>query len=152
MPPLRRARTKAFGSLAVTSDNSKEMVEMIRTSIIACISALAALLTFFRPAYAEGAGGAGGEGGLITMILFILPMFFLFWFFILRPEKKRKQEHERMIANLKKGDEVLTIGGLFGTIVEVRDDRVTLEIAEKIRVKITPGSVSSLIEPEKTEG
>ncbi|GAB4166006.1 MAG: preprotein translocase subunit YajC [Planctomycetota bacterium] len=121
---------------------------MLRNLVFALSGVLSPFL-LASAAYAEGAPQPSGSGGLVQMILFILPIFVLFWLFIIRPEKKRKQEHEQMIANLKKGDEVLTIGGIFGTIVEVRDDKIILEIADKTRVKITPGSVSSLIEAEK---
>ncbi|MFA4986756.1 MAG: preprotein translocase subunit YajC [Candidatus Brocadiia bacterium] len=109
-------------------------------------------------AWAEGTAPVGnaptGEspwGGLINMLLIIGPMFLLFWLFFIRPESKRQKEHQRMLSELKKGDEVLTIGGIFGRIVEVRGDRMVVEIADNTRVKLTNDAVARVIQPDADE-
>ena len=96
-------------------------------------------------AYAMGQGGAagqgaGGFGGLIPIIL----MFVIFYFLLIRPQQKRNKEHKEMIANLKKGDRIITSGGLYGRITGLDDAALTVEIADKVRVKVARGNVSAL--------
>ena len=62
----------------------------------------------------------------------------VFWFLIIRPQQKKQKEHTRMVNSLKKGDNVVTNGGIFGTITKVRDDRISLEVASKINIEIEP--------------
>ena len=99
-------------------------------------------------AYAMGQGGAaGGQGGgsfagFIPLIL----MFAIFYFLLIRPQQKKTKEHREMISNLKKGDRIVTSGGLHGRITGVSDTTLTVEIAEKVRVKVNRGSVSALMQ------
>lgn len=97
-------------------------------------------------AYAMGVNGgaagqpASGSSMLIPMIL----MFVIFYFLLIRPQQKKNKEHLEMIENLKKGDRIITGGGLHGRITGVNDQVLTVEIAEKVRVKINRSSVASL--------
>lgn len=84
---------------------------------------------------AEPAAGAGGPGGLMSFLPLVL-IFVVFYFLLIRPQQKKAKEHQEFIANLKKGDEVLTSGGLQGKITGLTDRVVTLEIADNVRVKI----------------
>jgi preprotein translocase subunit YajC len=84
--------------------------------------------------------GAGGFGGLIPIIL----MFVIFYFLLIRPQQKRNKEHKEMIANLKKGDRIITSGGLYGRITGLDEASLTVEIADKVRVKVVRGNVSAL--------
>ena len=76
--------------------------------------------------------------GLMSSPLFVLlPMFAIFYFLILRPQSKRQKEHQAMLQKLGKGDEVITRGGIIGTISGVREDgTVVLELQEKVRVRV----------------
>jgi preprotein translocase subunit YajC len=77
-------------------------------------------------------------------MLFILPVIFiLFYMLILRPHKKQEQERLAMVKNLKKNDEVLTNSGIYGTVVDVSetDDKITVKVADNVRIKMTKGSV-----------
>ena len=99
-------------------------------------------------AYAMGAGGAGGEGaggfaGFIPLIL----MFVIFYFLLIRPQQKRTKEHRQMISAVKKGDRIITSGGLHGRVTGADDSTLTVEIADKVRVKIARGNVANLIQP-----
>jgi preprotein translocase subunit YajC len=85
-------------------------------------------------------GGAGGFAGLVPLIL----MFVIFYFLLIRPQQKKSKEHREMIGNLKKGDRIVTAGGLHGRITGVSDSTLTVEIAEKVRVKVNRASVSAL--------
>ncbi len=110
----------------------------------------------FGIAYAMGqGGGAGGNGaagftGFIPLIL----MFVIFYFLLIRPQQKKTKEHREMIANLKKGDRIITSGGIYGRITGLDESTRTVEIADKVRVKVARGKVGAKIQaaaPEPTE-
>ncbi len=96
-------------------------------------------------AYALGQGGAGqgGSGGFSAFIPLIL-MFVIFYFLLIRPQQKKNKDHRAMISNLKKGDRIITSGGIHGRITGASDTTLTVEIAEKVRVKVSRGNVSGL--------
>jgi len=97
-------------------------------------------------AYAMGAGGqaaANGQGGGAFFVPLIL-MFVIFYFLLIRPQQKRAKEHQQMIANLKKGDKVITNGGVFGRITAMDEGSVTLEVADKVKIKVLRSAVASL--------
>ena len=102
----------------------------------------------FDIAYAMGTGGAGGEGaGGFTGFIPLILMFVIFYFLLIRPQQKRTKEHRQMISNLKKGDRIVTSGGIHGRITGMDDATLTVEIADKVRVKVARGNVSSLAQP-----
>ena len=75
-------------------------------------------------------------GGGISMMIFLGIFFVVFYLLFIRPQSKRAKEHKNMIANLAKGDEVVTSGGLAGKINEVQDDFIVLEVAKSLAVTI----------------
>jgi preprotein translocase subunit YajC len=98
-------------------------------------------------AYAMGQGGAasqGAAGGFASFVPLIL-MFVIFYFLLIRPQQKKQKEHRNMIAELKKGDRIITSGGLHGRITGMDEATLTLEIAEKVRVKVNRGNVAALV-------
>lgn len=99
-------------------------------------------------AYAMGtSGGAAAEGGgglLGTPLVPIILMLGIMWFFLIRPQQKKQKEHRAMIDNLKKGDRIVTSGGLIGQVTGVADATLTVEIADRVRVKISRGYVAGL--------
>ena len=104
-------------------------------------------IDFISLAYAMGTGGGGGEapqGGGFAALVPIILMFVIFYFLLIRPQQKKAKSHQEMINNLKKGDRVVTSGGIYGRITNIDDQSATVEIADKVRVKITRGSVASL--------
>ncbi|HUU80640.1 MAG TPA: preprotein translocase subunit YajC [Acidobacteriota bacterium] len=97
-------------------------------------------------AYAMGGGGgAGGQGGGFGAFLPLILMFAIFYFLLIRPQQKKAKQHKQVLASLKKGDHVVSSGGLHGVITGLTDDAVTMEIAPKVRVKVSRGSVSGVI-------
>lgn len=99
-------------------------------------------------AYAMGQGGAAGQGASgFTSFIPIILMFAIFYFLLIRPQQKKQKDHRSMISNLKKGDSVITTGGLYGRITGISDTAITLEIAEKVRVKVNRSNVSALNQP-----
>jgi preprotein translocase subunit YajC len=110
--------------------------------------------TFISTAYAMGApGGAQGQGGggasgLIMMVV----IFAIFYFILIRPQQKKMKEHKKMVDDLKKGDEIITGGGIYGVVEGVSPDTLTVKIAEGTKVKITRSSVAHILtEKEKTK-
>jgi preprotein translocase subunit YajC len=87
-----------------------------------------------------GGGAAGGSNQLMAFLPLIL-LFVVFYFLLIRPQQKKAKQQKQFLENLKKGDEVVTSGGMYGKITGITNDTVTLEIAEKIRVKVTKGSI-----------
>ena len=74
---------------------------------------------------------------------FLIIMFALLYFFMIVPQKKQKKTREAMLTALQVGDKVITIGGIYGTVTNIKDDRVFLEIAEKVEIKIRKTAVSA---------
>jgi len=87
-----------------------------------------------------GIGGAGMMSAFIPLIL----IFVIFYFLLIHPERKKQKAHQEMIKNLKKGDNVVTAGGLYGTITKVKKDYVEVEVAPKTILKIQRSSISYL--------
>jgi preprotein translocase subunit YajC len=86
------------------------------------------------PAFAQGAGG-GGSDMLVSLLPFIL-IFVIMYFLILRPQQKRAKQHQEMVKNMRRGDSVVTSGGLFGKITKVVDENeIEVEITDGVRVR-----------------
>ena len=99
-------------------------------------------------AYAMGQGGAAGQGaGGFSAFIPLILMFVIFYFLLIRPQQKKTKEHREMVTRLKKGDRIITTGGLHGRITAVGETTMTVEIAEKVRVKISRGNVAQLAQP-----
>ena len=92
-------------------------------------------------AYALGAKGDGAGSGL-TGIIPLLLMFVVFYFILIRPQQKQARKHQDFVKNLKTGDRVVTSGGMHGIVTGLTDTTVTLEIADKVRVKVTRSAVA----------
>ena len=87
---------------------------------------------------------AAGPGPLAMLFPFAV-MFLIFYVLVFRPQSKVRKEHEQMLKNLKKNDEVVTSGGMFGIIVNVKPDAVTLRIDENVRVDVEPSAIVRLV-------
>ena len=86
------------------------------------------------------AGAAGAWGSLVPLAV----MLGIFYFLLIAPMRKRQKQQDQMIANLKNGDHVVTAGGIYGTIVGIKDDRLTLRIADQVKIETTKASISGL--------
>jgi preprotein translocase subunit YajC len=96
---------------------------------------------FITPAYAQ----TGQVDGLLMNILPILLMFVIFYFLLLRPQQQRVKQHREMVANIRRGDTVVTSGGIIGKVTKVRDENeIEVEIAENTRVRVIKGTVSEV--------
>ena len=98
---------------------------------------------FISPAYAQGAGGGGGDF-LLQLLPFIL-IFVIIYFLIIRPQQRRVKEHQEMVSSVRRGDTVVTGGGLVGKVSKLIDDRqVQVEIAEGVRVRVVRAMISDV--------
>jgi preprotein translocase subunit YajC len=101
-------------------------------------------------AYAMGTlpGGGGGSGSQIWSFLPIIFIFVIFYFLLIRPQQKQKKEHQILLSNLKEGDNVLTSGGIYGRVTGIKDDRITVEISDKVRVKVNRGHIAGVVKQD----
>jgi|YNPNPStandDraft_1061719.scaffolds.fasta_scaffold136436_2 preprotein translocase subunit YajC len=103
-------------------------------------------------AFAMGAGQGGAPGGtpgapaggMLQALFPLLLMFLVFYFLLIRPQQKRVKQHKELLANLKRGDEVVTTGGIHGKITGITENVVTLEIADNVRIKVQRDNISGL--------
>lgn len=99
---------------------------------------------FISPAYAQGAGAPGGGDFLVSFVPIIL-LIAIFWFLIFRPQQKRMKAHRAMLDAIKRGDTVVTSGGIVGKVVKVNDgEDLEVEIAQGTRVKVVRSMVSDV--------
>ena len=100
-----------------------------------------------------GTGGGGGQGGGFAALVPLLLMFAIFYFLLIRPQQKKQKKHREVLSTLKRGDMVVTSGGLHGKITGLTERVITLEIAEKVRVKVGRGYIAGMAsqEPEPSK-
>ena len=103
---------------------------------------------FVSPAYAQAAGGAGGAAAITQFIPLIL-IFVIMYFLILRPQQKRMKDHRNMVAELKRGDQVVTQGGLIGKVTDVKDDELSVEIAQGVKVRVVRATIAQVVTQPK---
>ncbi|HET9688241.1 MAG TPA: preprotein translocase subunit YajC [Pseudolabrys sp.] len=90
---------------------------------------------FITPAFAQGLGVGGDSGMLMSLLPFAL-IFVIMYFLILRPQQKRVKQHQEMVKNVRRGDTVVTNGGLIGKVTKViDDDQIEIEIADDVRIR-----------------
>jgi len=94
-----------------------------------------------QPAGPQGMCGGMGSG---TSIIMMVVMVAVFYFLLIRPQQKKAKEHQKMLDSIKKGDEVVTAGGLIGRVTGLSQGTLTLEVSEKVRVRVVRGQVSGL--------
>ncbi|WFE76323.1 preprotein translocase subunit YajC [Roseinatronobacter sp. S2] len=101
---------------------------------------------FVTPAYAQDAGAAGG---LISIIPFVL-IFVIMYFLLIRPQQKKMKDHRAMVEALRRGDQVVTQGGLIGKVTKVKEDgELEVEIAEGVKVRVVKQTIATVM--SKTE-
>jgi len=106
---------------------------------------------FIATAYAMGAPGGDAAqqgGGGFSGIIMMAVIFAIFYFILIRPQQKKMKEHAKMVTDLKKGDRIITAGGMYATVENTTPETLTIKIAEGTKVKITRGSVGTVVKPE----
>ena len=108
---------------------------------------------FISPAYAQAAGGGGADFSFLIMMVLL---FMVFYFLLIRPQQKKMKQHKAMVGALKRGDKVVTQGGIYGTVTKVVNEvELQVEIADGVRVRVVKGTISEVLskpEPAKAGG
>jgi preprotein translocase subunit YajC len=102
------------------------------------------------PAFLGPPPGQGGTGALVVVFVQIAALIAIFWFLLIRPQRQQQKQHEALLQGLKKGDEVVTAGGVVGRIVHIKEDRLTIESGEA-RLIVERERVARVVTP-KAEG
>lgn len=100
---------------------------------------------FISPAFAQGAPAGGGTEMILQFVPFIL-IFVIMWFLIIRPQQRRVKTHQEMIKNVRRGDTIVTSGGIIGKVTKVLEDSndIEVEIADGVRVKVARAMISEV--------
>jgi preprotein translocase subunit YajC len=93
-----------------------------------------------------GGGQPGGTGALFSSFLPLILIFVIFYFLLIRPQSRKAKEHKTMLENIKKGDKVITSGGIHGLVEGIEGDTLTLKIAETVRIKLSRTAVAGIRE------
>ncbi|MEM6679038.1 MAG: preprotein translocase subunit YajC [Pseudomonadota bacterium] len=105
---------------------------------------------FVTPAYAQAAGAAPGAESFLIQLLPLVLIFVIFYFLLIRPQQKKAKEHQAMVSQLRRGDQVITSGGIYGKVTKVKDDDdLEVEIAENVRIRVVKSTVLQVV--SKTE-
>lgn len=99
------------------------------------------MITMLLQAAAPAAGQTAAGGSSWSFLLMLALMFLVMWLFMIRPQQKRQKELNAFRDSLKKGDKVVTVGGIYGTVLEVNDNKVMLEIDKDVRIKVDKASL-----------
>jgi preprotein translocase subunit YajC len=99
---------------------------------------------FASPAYAQTAAAASGGAAAFVQFVPLVAIFIIFYFLMIRPQQRRVKDHRTMIDAVKKGDEVVTGGGLIGRVIKVNDGEVEVEIAPTVKVKVLKATLSDI--------
>lgn len=105
---------------------------------------------FISPAFAQAAGGGAGSQDLLMQFLPLVLIFAVMYFLLIRPQQRKMKEHRNMLGALKRGDQVVTAGGVIGKVTKVKEeDEVELEVGENTRVRVVKSTIANVL--SKTE-
>lgn len=99
---------------------------------------------FTTPAWAQTAQGAAPSGSMLTSFLPLILIFVIFYFLLIRPQQKRAKEHRQMLDAIKRGDKVVTSGGIYGVVESVEPNTVVLKVAENVKVKFGKAYIAGI--------
>ena len=97
------------------------------------------------PAHAQAAAPASGTGGMLSTLLLPIVFIAVMYFLMIRPQMKRQKEHRGMLDKLQRGDEVITSGGIAGTVSEIGDNFVSVEISNGVQVRVQRGAIANVL-------
>lgn len=87
-------------------------------------------------------GGAQEEGSIIPLVILLVFIFGVFYFLLIRPQRKRQKEHQQLMIELKKGDKVITAGGIYGVIESLSEDSIVIKVESGVTMRVARGSVA----------
>jgi preprotein translocase subunit YajC len=91
-------------------------------------------------------GGAQGGPSLLVSFLPILLIFVIFYLLLILPQQKKQKQHANMISSLKKGDQIVTSSGMYGTIADVKEQKIVLKIADEVKIEIVKSAVATVVD------
>ena len=97
---------------------------------------------------AQAAAAPGGSQPFIMNIVFIGSMVVIFWFLILRPQKKQQDQRKKMLEAIQRGDRVLTTGGIYGNVKDIKGDVVVITIAENVKVEVAKAAIQAVTQDQ----
>jgi preprotein translocase subunit YajC len=104
------------------------------------------VLDYLIPAaHAQAAGAAPAQGGGLSMLIFPVVLIAVMYFVMIRPQMKRQKEHKSLLDKLSRGDEIITSGGIAGTVAEIGDNFITVEIADGVKVRVQKAAVGNVL-------
>jgi preprotein translocase subunit YajC len=98
---------------------------------------------------AMGPPSGSGPSAIVTQVMFFGAIFAIFYFLLIRPQQRQRKERERMLSALKKGDRVVTSGGLHGTVVGLADHTVTLKVADQVKLEFDRSAIGRVTEVQR---
>lgn len=134
---------------------------MLRLLMLGATVAILPLLAACQPPGTgqPGAGAGGAEGGGGDILMSILPLiliFVVFYFLLIRPQQRKQKAHREMLGNVKRGDDIVTTGGMIGRVIKVdRDDNLLVEVAPNVRIKFMRSAIAEIVrrpEPSRSTG
>ena len=111
------------------------------------MSSLLSAADFLAQAPTPGPGGFNGS----TMLIVYALLFGAFYFFMIAPQRKKQKDHEKMLSSLQSGDEIVTTGGIFGTITNVKEDRFIVRVSDNTKIELGKGFVQTVVKKPDAE-
>jgi preprotein translocase subunit YajC len=96
--------------------------------------------------FAMSGGGAEGGPSFMTSIIFIVLLFVIFYFLMIRPQQKKQKQHQDMVKSLRKGDKIITNGGVYGIVSDVKEHMVVLKISENVKIELVKNAVATIVD------
>jgi preprotein translocase subunit YajC len=100
---------------------------------------------------AGGGSGQGGSGSMLTMLATFALIIVIFYFLIIRPQRKKQRDTQNMLANIRKGDRVATVGGIRGTVHAVKESSVVLKVDDNTKIEFNKNAISAVLERREEE-
>jgi preprotein translocase subunit YajC len=122
----------------------------MRIAFLRFLIGLSPVMLFATPLFAQAKQGSplSGMGGLLPMLLF---MFVIIYFMMIRPEQRKQKERQKLLSAVKKGDKVLTAGGIYGTVGNVKETTVMVKVADDTVIEFAKSAITTVINNDGTD-
>jgi preprotein translocase subunit YajC len=140
-------QTSIAKSLSGGVMNKLLKIGLVTGLLITVLAIATGCSTLFPTATDSTTGEATSSGSIWPMLIFLVVIFAMFYFVMIRPQRKRQKEQQTMMASLQKGDKVMTIGGIYGTIDSINDESIVLKVEGGTTIRVARTAVNKLKEP-----